>query len=244
MTEECKLSFLSSSWYDPLESGLQGLLEGITCGSNPGAVVGMAGGSCLRYPQSCSCSCPAPPALGVTLWRLLGCSHTPPVSAAGCALGWGVGDAPVVPVLWDHPVPLLAMTVPTLGGPLSSWWGSSWMRADPCRSLASSSDPSDPIWLFLWGEQGSVPLPSISEHPWGTSAGLSCPQQHPWLGDPPRAGGTVGLAQWGQLLCCGGAVGGPLCLPLLWAGDGDAALVEPGRGRVSSRALPGVCPIS
>lgn len=123
----------------------------------------------------------------------------------------------------------------------------------PCRSLASSSDPSDPIRhgpqvLFLWGEQGSIPLPSISEHPWETTAGLSCPQHHPWLGGSTHLH-SLQVAQWGwhsgdSCSAVGEPGGDPCASPLLWAGDGDAALVEPGRGKVSSRGLPGVCPIS
>lgn len=92
--------------------------------------------------------------------------------------------------------------------------------------------------LSLRGEQGGVPSPSIFEHLWETSAGPSCPQHHPWPGDPPtsapcrghRGAGTVGTAA------------------LLWGNRGGTpaphSLVEPGRGKISSRGLPGMCPIS
>lgn len=99
MTEECKLSFLPSFCYNPLESGLEGLIEGITrglgrqapawgCGgAGPwwGQWEGPVSGTWVRYLQSCSCSCPAPLASSS--------AHTHiSVSAAGSALGQSAGD--------------------------------------------------------------------------------------------------------------------------------------------------------
>lgn len=92
--------------------------------------------------------------------------------------------------------------------------------------------------LSLWGEQGSVPLPSIFQHLWKTSVGLSCPQHHPWLGDPP----TCAPCRWGWHSGDTALLWGtphPLCGR--WAGCSCGAWPGAGQQQGFARRVPGVC---
>lgn len=217
MTEECKLSFLPSSCCSPLERGLQGLVEGLSCGCNlglcwcrvsvgtgerPGSGTPRAAPASAQHPQP-HCPC---------------CGGSSAAHTALCVWCWecsGRGDAPVVPGLWDHPVPLL--------GSHSHCWESSWMRAGPAGHWASSSSLGEPqVPGLSFGVSRECPLTFHLPAPLGN---LSCPvlpQPLPCWGIHPSHPG-----RWHR-----GQLWGTLCLTPLWS------LAE---GRSAAGAVPGVC---
>lgn len=221
-------------------------MEGITHGlgrqgAAPGlqwrrASVGTAGGTCLW------CLGSVPPELLLLLPStpgLLHCTHT-----HLCICCWQCSGPERGRCLCCSSAVGPASASP--GRDCAQVWGSHSQlagRAHPVLSLLAESRPCVSL-VRRWHPPGAMKDPRCHGCPFGVSRevfphlpslntsgkpqpGLPASSTTPGQGihpSPPRAGGTEGLAQWGQLLFCGGTVGGPLPLTPLWSlGEGRSA---------------------